>query len=69
MKNLRSRWLNPEDLVTWEAESVSGFPVRAVPKSTDAAAQLKKRTLTALYNTRGMLVKLTSPRCRNAAGI
>jgi hypothetical protein len=27
--------------------------MRAVPKSADAAAQLKKRTLTALYNTRG----------------
>lgn len=49
----RDRWLNPDDLVTWEAEVVAGFPMRAVPKSADAAAHLKKRTLTALYNTRG----------------
>lgn len=49
----RDRWLNPDDLVTWEAECVPGFPARAVAKSVDAAALLKKRTLTALYNTRG----------------
>ena len=28
----RDHWLNPEDLVTWEAEVVGGFPMRAVPK-------------------------------------
>jgi hypothetical protein len=49
----RDRWLNPEDLVTWEDEVVAGFPARALPKSADALVQLKKRTLTALYNTRG----------------
>lgn len=49
----RDRWLNPDDLVTWEAECVPGFPARAVAKSADAAALLKKRTLTALYNSRG----------------
>lgn len=49
----RDRWLNPDDLVTWEPEPVTGFPMRAVPRSADAASRLKKRTLTALYNTRG----------------
>lgn len=49
----RSRWLYPEDLVTWEPEVVQGFPARAMPISGDAAALLKKRTLTTLYNMRG----------------
>lgn len=39
--------------MTWEAECVPGFPARAVARSVDAAALLKKRTLTVLYNTRG----------------
>lgn len=39
--------------MTWEAEVVPDFPARAVPKSDAAAVALKKRTLTALYNTRG----------------
>jgi type II restriction/modification system DNA methylase subunit YeeA len=49
----RDRWLYPNDLITWEPEVVAGFPMRAVPKSADAAARLKKRSLTVLYNTRG----------------
>lgn len=49
----RDRWLNPDDLVDRVPEVVPGFPDRLVPKNPAAAAILKKRTLTALYNTRG----------------
>ena len=49
----RDRWLNPADLVDRVPEVVPGFPDRLVPKNAAAAAMLKKRTLTALYNTRG----------------
>ena len=49
----RDRWLNPADLVHRVPEVVPGFPDRLVPKNAAAAAMLKKRTLTALYNTRG----------------
>lgn len=49
----RDRWLNPADLVDRVPEVVPGFPDRLVPKDAAAAAMLKKRTLTALYNTRG----------------
>ncbi|HJS87949.1 MAG TPA: type IIL restriction-modification enzyme MmeI [Acetobacteraceae bacterium] len=49
----RDRWLNPPDLVERVPEVVPGFPDRLVPKNPAAASQLKKRTLTALYNTRG----------------
>jgi hypothetical protein len=34
-------------------EVVPGFPDRLVPRNAEAAARLKSRTLTALYNTRG----------------
>jgi len=49
----RDRWLNPPDLVDHVPEVVSGFPDRLIPRNAEAAAILKKRTLTALYNTRG----------------
>lgn len=49
----RDRWLNPPELVEVVPEVVPGFPDRLVPKNEKAAAVLKKRTLTALYNTRG----------------
>jgi type II restriction/modification system DNA methylase subunit YeeA len=49
----RDRWLNPPELVDIVPEVVSGFPDRLVPKNAAAAATLKARTLTALYNTRG----------------
>lgn len=49
----RDLWLNPSDLVSWESESVQGYPRRPVAKSAEAEASLRKRTLTALYNTRG----------------
>ena len=48
----RDRWLNPPELVEIVPEIVPGFPDRIVPRNPAAAAILKKRTLTALYNTR-----------------
>lgn len=49
----RNRWLNPPELVNNVAEVVPGFPDRIVPRDEKAAAVLKTRTLTNLYNTRG----------------
>ncbi|MCK8788066.1 class I SAM-dependent DNA methyltransferase [Roseomonas sp. NAR14] len=49
----RDRWLNPPELVERVPEVVAGFPDRLLPRSAEAAAMLKRRTLTALYNTRG----------------
>ncbi|HVC63761.1 MAG TPA: DNA methyltransferase [Acetobacteraceae bacterium] len=49
----RDAWLNPPDLVGRVPEIVPGFPDRIVPRNPKAAAVLKTRTLTNLYNTRG----------------
>lgn len=49
----RDAWLNPPDLVERVPEVVPGFPDRIVPRSPAAAARLRKRILTALYNSRG----------------
>jgi type II restriction/modification system DNA methylase subunit YeeA len=49
----RDRWLNPPELVDIVPEVVAGFPDRILPKNDKAAAILKTRTLTNLYNTRG----------------
>ena len=49
---LRDRWLNPPEWVEWIDEPVPGYPKRPVPVDEAAAKQLKKRTLTNLYNTR-----------------
>ena len=49
---LRDRWLNPPEWVEWVDEPVSGYPKRPVPRNEDAAKELKKRTLTNLYNAR-----------------
>ena len=49
----RERWLNPPELVRREPEVAPGLPDRLVPVDAAAAAVLAKRTLTALYNTRG----------------
>lgn len=48
----REAWLNPPDLVRIEPEVVPGYPDRVLPKDEAAAAVLKKRTLTNLYNER-----------------
>lgn len=52
LNELREAWLNPADLVDRVPEVVPGFPDRVVPVSAKAAAILKKRTLTNLYNER-----------------
>ena len=49
---LRDRWLNPPEWVEWVDEPVSGFPKRAVARSEAAEKELRKRTLTNLYNAR-----------------
>ena len=48
---LRDKWLNPPDCVDW-AELHPGFPKQPMPRNDDAAAELKRRTLTRLYNAR-----------------
>lgn len=52
LNELRENWLNPPDLVRREPEVVEGYPDRILPVDEDAAKELKKRTLTNLYNTR-----------------
>ena len=52
LNELRDKWLNPADLVKRVPEVVSGYPDRLLPVDDAAAAVLKKRTLTNLYNER-----------------
>ena len=52
LNELREAWLNPPDLVERVLEVVPGFPNRIVPVNPKAAAILKRRTLTNLYNER-----------------
>jgi type II restriction/modification system DNA methylase subunit YeeA len=52
LNELRENWLNPPDLVAHEPEVVPGYPDRILPKDEEAAKELKKRTLTNLYNVR-----------------
>jgi type II restriction/modification system DNA methylase subunit YeeA len=49
----RDLWLNPPDLIERIPEIVPGYPDRIIPRNPKAAATLKSRTLTNLYNTRG----------------
>ena len=49
---LRDRWLNPPEWVEWIDEPVPGYPKRPAPRNEAAAKELKKRTLTNLYNAR-----------------
>jgi type II restriction/modification system DNA methylase subunit YeeA len=48
----RERWLNPPELVREEPDVVPELPPRLVPVSEGAEKELKKRTLTNLYNAR-----------------
>ena len=51
---LRDNWLNPPEWVDWvrtPEEERAGFPARPQPKP-GCEAELKKRTLTNLYNAR-----------------
>ncbi|MGA7450767.1 MAG: hypothetical protein WBW73_05630 [Rhodoplanes sp.] len=52
LNELREAWLNPSDLVKRVPEVVPGFPDRILPVDDNAAAILRKRTLTNLYNER-----------------
>jgi type II restriction/modification system DNA methylase subunit YeeA len=52
LNELRENWLNPADLIVREPEVVPGYPDRILPRDEAAAAELKKRTLTNLYNAR-----------------
>ena len=52
LNELREAWLNPSGLVKRVPEVVPGFPDRILPVDDKAAAILKKRTLTNLYNER-----------------
>ena len=49
---LRDRWLNPPEWVEWVNEPVPGYPKRPVPRNRIVAGDLKRRTLTNLYNAR-----------------
>ena len=49
---LRKRWLNPPEWVEWVDEPVPGFPRRQVARNEAAEKELRKRTMTNLYNTR-----------------
>ena len=49
---LRDHWLNPPEWMAWIDELVAGYPKRPVPRDEAAATELKKRTLTNLYNAR-----------------
>jgi len=52
LDELRENWLNPPEWVKRVPEAVPGYPDRLVPVDGLAAAELKKRTLTNLYNQR-----------------
>lgn len=52
LNELRENWLNPVDLVVRAPEVVPGYPDRILPRDDMAAKELKKRTLTNLYNAR-----------------
>ena len=52
LNELRENWLNPDDLLRRVPEVVPGYPDRILPADDKAAAILKKRTLTNLYNER-----------------
>ena len=52
LNELRENWLNPPDLVKRVPEVAPGYPDRILPNDEAAAAVLKKRTLTNLYNQR-----------------
>ena len=47
----RDRWLNPPEWVEWVDEPAGDYPQRPVPRD-EHADELKKRTLTNLYNKR-----------------
>jgi type II restriction/modification system DNA methylase subunit YeeA len=50
LNEIRENWLNPPEWVKREPEIIAGYPDRILPIDDEAAQQLKKRTLTNLYN-------------------
>ena len=52
LHELRESWLNPPDLVVRVPEVVPGYPDRILPRDEECAKELRKRTLTNLYNQR-----------------
>jgi type II restriction/modification system DNA methylase subunit YeeA len=52
LNELRENWLNPVDLVVRIPEVVPGYPDCILPKDEEVAKELRKRTLTNLYNAR-----------------
>ena len=48
----REKWMNPDELTQKVPEVVAGYPDRILPVDGKAAAILRKRTLTNLYNER-----------------
>ena len=51
LNTLRENWLNPPEWVERVPDVVPGYPERIIPKP-EHAAEIKKRTLTNLYNQR-----------------
>ena len=49
---LRDRWLHPPEWIDWIDEPSPNYPQRPVPKRSAPLQQLKRRTLTNLYNQR-----------------
>jgi type II restriction/modification system DNA methylase subunit YeeA len=52
LNELREKWLNPAELVVRVPEVVPGYPDRILARNEECAEELKKRTLTKLYNQR-----------------
>ena len=52
LNELRENWLNPPDQVRRVPEVVPGYPDRILPVDDKAERELRKRTLTNLYNAR-----------------
>ena len=47
---LRDAWLNPPEWIEWVDEPVAGYPKRPVLRDQAAAQEIRRRTLTKLYN-------------------
>jgi type II restriction/modification system DNA methylase subunit YeeA len=52
LNQLRQNWLNPPELIEFVQDEIPEFPARTVARNEKAANELKKRTLTNLYNAR-----------------
>jgi type II restriction/modification system DNA methylase subunit YeeA len=52
LNDLREAWLNPSELTRRVPEALAGLPDRVLAVNEAAATELKKRTLTNLYNLR-----------------